>query len=128
MTQDSCETIPVRVPRLLGAKQAGEVRVRRAWSQRTVWTDRMLTALERGVKGVYGQGLSLAERLLCRAWAFQHGSSPCPTASIRGAVNHRLESRVREIRLHGSEGGETGQPVFPTPIMANTPGGECATW
>ena len=31
-------------------------------------------------------------------------------------MNHRPESRVREIRLHGSEGGETGQPVFPTPI------------
>jgi len=29
--------------------------------------------------------------------------------------NHRLESRVRENRLHGSEGGE-GQP-FPTPII-----------
>ena len=23
---------------------------------------------------------------------------------------------MREIRLYGSEGGETGQPVFPTPI------------
>ena len=119
MTQDSCEIPPAQVPRHAGAKQAGELRARWAWSERTVWTDRMLAALERGVKGVYGQGLSLAERLLCRAWAFQHGSSPCPTASIRGAVNHRLESRVREIRLHGSEGGETGQPVFPTPIKVS---------
>ncbi len=29
--------------------------------------------------------------------------------------NHRLESRVRENRMHGSEGGE-GRP-FPTPII-----------
>ncbi len=51
MTRDACETTPARVPRSNGAKQAGEVRVRWAWTERTVWTDRMLTALERGVKG-----------------------------------------------------------------------------
>ena len=51
MTEDSCESIPVQVPRQAGAKQVGEVRVRWAWVERTVWTDRMLTALERGVKG-----------------------------------------------------------------------------
>ena len=61
--------------------------------------------------------LSLAKRILCRTRDVQHGGIPCPTPPIRGAVNHRLESRVREIRLHGSEGGETGQPVFPTPII-----------
>ena len=61
MTQDSCETIPVRVPRLLGAKQAGETRARWAWTQRTVWTDRMLTALERGVKG--GVWFSLIDKV-----------------------------------------------------------------
>ncbi len=32
--------------------------------------------------------------------------------SIRSAVNHRLESRVREIRLHGSEGGAPGNRSF----------------
>lgn len=30
-------------------------------------------------------------------------------------VNHRLESRVREIRSHGSEGGEAGQTGLPYP-------------
>ena len=30
--------------------------------------------------------------------------------------NHQLESRVRENRTHGSEGGESGKPDFPTPI------------
>ena len=32
-------------------KQAGDVRARWAWTEVTVWTDRMLTALEQGVKG-----------------------------------------------------------------------------
>jgi hypothetical protein len=36
--------------------------------------------------------------------------------SFRNAVTHRLESRMREIRLSGSAGGEAGQPAFPTPI------------
>ena len=39
------------VPRETGTKQAGEVRARWAWTEATVWTERMLTALERGVKG-----------------------------------------------------------------------------
>ena len=33
------------------AKQDGEVRLRWSWAERTVWTERMLTALEQGVKG-----------------------------------------------------------------------------
>jgi RNA-directed DNA polymerase len=33
------------------AKQAGEVRARWAWAEPCVWTERMLTALEQGVKG-----------------------------------------------------------------------------
>ena len=27
---------------------------------------------------------------------------------------------MREIRTHGSEGGEAGQPAFPTPIKPST--------
>jgi RNA-directed DNA polymerase len=33
------------------AQQAGEIRARRAWVEAAVWTERMLTALEEGVKG-----------------------------------------------------------------------------
>lgn len=33
------------------AKQDGEVRLRWSWAERAVWTERMLTALEQGVKG-----------------------------------------------------------------------------
>src|SRR5262249_40143593 len=44
------EVRPAPVPE---AKQAGEVRARWAWAEPSVWTERMLTALERGVKGGY---------------------------------------------------------------------------
>jgi RNA-directed DNA polymerase len=42
------ETKPTTVPE---AKQVGEVRARWAWTEPMVWTERMLTALEEGVKG-----------------------------------------------------------------------------
>jgi hypothetical protein len=42
------ETIPVAV--LETAKQAGETRPF-DWVERSIWTDRMLEALEKGVKG-----------------------------------------------------------------------------
>ena len=44
-----------------------------------------------------------------------HASDP----SILCEVNHQLESRMREIRTSGSEGGGAGtQSVLPTPIKA----------
>jgi RNA-directed DNA polymerase len=41
--------------------QAGEVRARWAWTEPEVWTERMLTALEEGVKG--GQWFSLIDKV-----------------------------------------------------------------
>jgi RNA-directed DNA polymerase len=41
-------------------KQAGEVRARWAWTEPAIWTDRMLTALEEGVKG--GKWFSLCDK------------------------------------------------------------------
>ena len=44
------------------AKQAGETRLGKwAWVERTVWTDRMLEALEQGVKG--GVWFSLIDKV-----------------------------------------------------------------
>lgn len=62
------ETIPAQVP---VATQAGDIRARWAWTEPSVWTDRMLTALDEGVKG--GVWFSLidkvyAERTLQAAW------------------------------------------------------------
>src|SRR6266700_1965540 len=53
------EARPVTVPE--EAKQAGEVRARWAWTEPCVWTDRMLTALEQGVKG--GVWFSLVDKV-----------------------------------------------------------------
>ncbi len=43
------------------ATQAGEIRARWAWVEPTVWTERMLTALEKGVKG--GKWFSLIDKV-----------------------------------------------------------------
>ena len=43
------EDTPTTVPPT--AKQVGEIRDRWAWVEPSVWTDRMLTALEEGVEG-----------------------------------------------------------------------------
>ena len=45
-------------------KQAGEVRARWGWTEPSVWTERMLTALEEGVKG--GKWFSLMDKVY--AW------------------------------------------------------------
>ena len=53
------------------AKQAGEVRARWAWVEPSVWTERMLTALEDGVKG--GKWFSLIDKVSAPrvlSWAF----------------------------------------------------------
>ena len=46
-------------------KQAGEIRARWAWVEPTVWTERMLTALEEGVKG--GKWFSLIDKVYALA-------------------------------------------------------------
>jgi RNA-directed DNA polymerase len=55
----NAESPPTQVPKM--AKQAGEVRARWAWTEPTVWTDCMLTALENGVKG--GVWFSLMDKV-----------------------------------------------------------------
>jgi RNA-directed DNA polymerase len=45
------EARPTPVSRAIGTKQVGEVQARWAWTEPAVWTERMLTALEEGVKG-----------------------------------------------------------------------------
>ena len=54
------EVKPATVSRCLGTKQAGEVAGRWAWTEPVVWTLRMLTALEEGVKG--GKNAFFVER------------------------------------------------------------------
>ena len=53
------------LPRLNEATQGGDVRSRWGWAEPSVWTPRMLMALERGVKGGVW---ALAQRFLQRTW------------------------------------------------------------
>jgi len=57
------EAQPASVP--VKAKQAGEIRARWAWVEPSVWTDRMLATLERGVKG--GVWFSLIDKVYSAA-------------------------------------------------------------
>lgn len=59
MTDRTTEEKPAGVPGK--ATQAGEIRDRWAWVEPSVWTERMLTALERGVKG--GKWFSLMDKV-----------------------------------------------------------------
>lgn len=68
MTDRLEEARPAQVPE---AKQAREVRARWAWVEPCVWTERMLTALEDGVKG--GKWFSLIDKVSAPRvlrWAF----------------------------------------------------------
>ena len=81
---------PSRVP--VGAKQEGDIRARWAWVEARVWTERMLKALEEGVKG--GVWFALidkvwAERTLQQAWkqVRSNGGSP----GVDGMTVERFE-------------------------------------
>ena len=59
MTSRSPQETPTAVP--AGASQVGDIRARWGWVETAVWTERMLTALERGVKG--GVWFSLIDKV-----------------------------------------------------------------
>lgn len=59
MKDGQLENKPSIVPEM--AKQEGEVMGRWAWTEPSVWTQRMLTALENGVKG--GKWYSLMDKI-----------------------------------------------------------------
>ena len=54
------------------ATQAEETRSRWSWTEPSVWTERMLTALEHRVRGCDWLSLALAKRVLCGAGVFLH--------------------------------------------------------
>lgn len=63
MTESTTEKQPAGVPET--ATQAGEIRDRWDWVEPSVWTERMLTALEKGVKG--GKWFSLVDKVYALA-------------------------------------------------------------
>lgn len=99
-----------------GAKQAGDIRARWAWVEPCVWTERMLTALENGVKG--GQWFSLIdkvwdERNLRAAFArvkANKGAAGVDHISIED-FEKRLDEHVATVSRQLREGTYQPQPV-----------------
>jgi RNA-directed DNA polymerase len=67
-------------------KQAGEIRARWAWVEPSVWTERMLTALEEGIKG--GKWFSLMDKIYAERtlWA---GFQQVKANGGAGGVDHQ---------------------------------------
>jgi RNA-directed DNA polymerase len=102
----STESQPEAVP--LGAKRTGDTHSRWAWVEPSVWTERMLTALEQGVKG--GKWFSLIDKVTTETTlraAFHQvavnrgaaGVDHVTVATYEGRLNEnlkRLSKRLRE--------------------------------
>ena len=94
MTQPT-EEIPATVPDT--AKQAGEVRQRWEWAEPAVWTERMLTTLENGVKG--GQWFSLIDKVYAAAnlqRAFQRVKANGGAAGVDHRTVEMFEDHLEE--------------------------------
>lgn len=79
------EQRPTSVPK---AKQVGEVRSRWEWTEPSVWTDRMLTALEQGVRG--GSWFSLIDKVYARSNL---------NAAMNSVVRNRGAAGVDHVRV-----------------------------
>lgn len=110
------EITPAEVPEVK-AKQAGEVRVRKwEWVERSVWTDRMLEALEKGVKG--GRWFSLIDKVirpgtLRAAWALvkeNKGSAGSDHQSIEDFESD-LASNLHRLEQELSSGTYRPRPI-----------------
>ena len=94
------EDRPVPVPER--AIQAGEVRARWAWVEPTVWTDRMLTTLEQGVRG--DKWYSLMDKVCsvdnlrsAFARAKRNGGSPGVDHQTVEMFEHHLEENLKHL-------------------------------
>jgi len=87
------EPRPAPVPATRRTTPAGDVRARWAWAEPAVWTERMLTALERGVRG--GKWFSLIDKVYARptlAAAFARVKANDGAAGVDHVTVARFES------------------------------------
>ena len=104
---DNSATVPA------GATQAEEVRARWAWAEPSVWTDRMLTALEQGVKG--GVWFIETPSLPSRGCSAYKQPTPWPVNPHRGEPSTGEPCAGNPHARFGGEGDrETGLP-YPIP-------------
>ena len=95
MKSRTLEEQPASVPEM--AKQVGEIRDRWSWVESEVWTERMLTALEKGVKG--GRWFSLIDKVyavptLYIAYARVKGNGG--SAGVDNQTIEMFEKRLKE--------------------------------
>lgn len=105
------EDEPAEVPE--GAKQAGDIQSRWSWVEPSVWTSRMLTALENGVKG--GVWFSLIDKVASKrnlvAAVKQVAANKGSAGVDRVSVERFLEQADEEVeKLHGGLRGGTYRP------------------
>jgi RNA-directed DNA polymerase len=88
------EVRPAKVPE---AKQAGEVRARWGWTEPCVWTERMLTALETGVRG--GKWFSLIDKVSAPRvlrWAYTRVAANGGAAGVDHQTIAMYEQRLEQ--------------------------------
>ena len=104
------EEQPATVFSGMETKQAGEVRDRWSWSEPSIWTTRMLTALEIGVKG--GKWFSLMDkvyRIDTLRLAFDRVKSNGGAAGVDNQTVKMYELRLEENLKRLGEKLQTGQ-------------------
>jgi RNA-directed DNA polymerase len=112
--EKTMEDTATEVPRT--AKQVAEVRVRWAWAEPSVWTDRMLTALEQGVKG--GIWFSLIDKVYAPENLFASYAKVSANGGAAG-VDHvtvedftkRLAHNLEKLALQLNDGDYRPQAV-----------------
>lgn len=87
------ESTPATVPAT--AKQVGEIRARWAWVEPSVWTDRMLTALEQGVKG--GTWFSLIDKVGVAANLFASYAKVAANGGAAGVDRVTVEDFTKRL-------------------------------
>jgi RNA-directed DNA polymerase len=76
-------------------KQAGEVRMRWAWTEPLVWTERMLTALEEGVKG--GKWFSLMDKIYAQRTLWAGFQQVAANGGAAGVDHQTVEDFERDL-------------------------------
>src|SRR5712692_7252198 len=105
---------PAAVPAT--ATQAGSIQARWSWVEPTVWTERMLTALEKGVKG--GVWFSLIDKVfalptLTAAWAkvqANAGAAGIDRESVE-MFERQADKQLRQLHEQVRQGTYEPQPV-----------------
>ena len=96
MRDQSRDMPPAPVP--AEATQAGEVRARWAWTEPTVWTERMLTALDTGVKG--GKWFSLIDKVYAARTLEAAWRQVCARAGAAGVDRQTVERFATQAEKH----------------------------